>query len=478
LIAGFSADGVYGSWLLSRKILVRIDGTAFVHGGLSRAISEMTGDELNRVAMEQLSTYLTLVDRFVELGVLAPETDYGDRTELVRRAIDEQNAGAPPLSGLRSTDELRDLGRQFFDISEQALVFRSEGPLWYRGTADGNEETELPVVERALASLEAERVAIGHTPTDDGRIRSRLAGRALLIDTGMLEQVYRGRAAALIQEGQSFSAYYPEEDLTQDLPVATGIPKVSDASVSGPSDEELEEFLSTATIVNVEEVGSGVTRTLRVTLEQDGVERRAVFKSGDTFIGRVTDPRSLASLNLTDRWTYDIAAYRLDRLLGLGMVPVAVHRAVQGTEGALQIWVEDAIDEKERRAKGLGQAQQESIDRQLELMYVFDALIYNEDRHAGNILYTRPDWRVHLIDHTRAFRTKTNRPEALRKVDLAPTPELATAIADLDEQALRQAMNGLMQPMQVTSILKRRKKMVAQWTESGIVDQAVVGAGD
>ena len=48
-------------------------------------------------------------------------------------------------------------------------------------------------------------------------------------------------------------------------------------SLSGAQDE----FLLTATIVNVEEVGSGVTRPLRVTLEQDGVTRRAVFKSGD-----------------------------------------------------------------------------------------------------------------------------------------------------------------------------------------------------
>jgi hypothetical protein len=110
-------------------------------------------------------------------------------------------------------------------------------------------------------------------------------------------------------------------------------------------------------------------------------------------------------------------------------------------------------------------------------MYVFDALIYNEDRHAGNILFTPSDWKVHLIDHTRAFRTKTNRPDALRKVTLSPTPELARAIAEMDDDALRQALDGLVQSMQVSSILKRRKKLVAEWTELGLLTGAEAGVG-
>jgi hypothetical protein len=372
---------------------------------------------------------------------------------------------------------VHDLGRRFLEVSEEALVFRHEGPLWYRGTAEEPEATEQPVLERALASLEAERVAVGHTTASDGRIRTRFEGRALLIDTGMLEQVYRGRASALIQEGQRITAFYPGEESTEELPTAVGVPHSTEASNSAPTDAELEEFLLTAEVVKVEEVGSGVTRPLRINLWKDGVERRAVFKSADTFVGNVADPHSLASINRTDRWTYDVAAYRVDRLLGLGMVPVAVRRTIQGTEGALQVWVEDAIDEKERRAQGLGQNQGNAIDLQLQSMYVFDVLIYNEDRHAGNILFTPTDWRVHLIDHTRAFRTKTNRPEALRKVTLMPSPELAEAIAGLDEKALREAMKGLLHPMQVTSILKRRKKMVAEWTEQGLLTEALAGVG-
>jgi len=464
LLAAFSPDGVYGSWLLQRNVLVRIDGTAFVHGGLSREVGELDGDELNRRAMGQLREYLALVEQLVERDVLAPETGYAERRELIHQELGTADG------------ELGDLGRRFLEVSEEALVFRRDGPLWYRGTADAEEASEQPVLERALASLGAERVAVGHSPTPDGRIRTRLGGRALLIDAGMLEEVYQGRAAALIQEGGRITAFYPEEELTEELSVAAGVPRPAEAASPAPTDAETEEFLLTAEVMKVEEIGSGVTRPLRVTLRKEGIERRAVFKSGDTFVGTVPDPHSLSSLNRTDRWTYDVAAYRLDRLLELGMVPVAVRRTIQGKEGALQTWVEDAIDEKERRTRSLEQAELEAIDLQLQSMYIFDVLIYNEDRHAGNILFTPADWRLHLIDHTRAFRTKTNRPEALRQVVLAPSPELAQAITDLDDKALREAMKGLLHPMQVTSILKRKKKMIAEWTKQGLLTEAPVGA--
>jgi len=477
LIAAFAPDGHYGSWLLDRNVLVRVDGTAFVHGGLSRVVNGLDGAELNRLAMDQLREYLTLVGRFVEFGLLAPETGYKDRGEVIRQAIDDRDGNSRSAPGLPSGKELNELGRRFFEVSETALVFDSDGPLWYRETADGEAETEQPVLERALASLGAARVAIGHTTAADGRIHTRLGGRALLIDTGMLEKVYRGRAAALIQEGDRIRAFYPEEETTQELSVASGVPALVPIADAEPTDAAMEAFLLTAAVVDVEEVGSGVTHPLRVTLEKDGIERRAVFKSADTFVGNVTDPNSLASLNRTDRWTYDVAAYRVDRLIDLGMVPVAVRRTVQGTEGVLQTWVENAIDEKERRARSLDEAEQEKIDRQFQAMYVFDALIYNDDRHAGNILFTPSNWQVHLIDHTRAFRTKTNRPDALRKVTLAPTPELAQAIAELDDKALREAMKGLLHPMQVTSVLKRRKKLVAEWTQLGLLAEDAAGVG-
>ena len=458
LRAAFAPDGVYGRWLLERSVLVRIDGTAFVHAGLSRIAGQVDGEELNRWAMVQLREYLALVDRLEELGVLAPETGYADRTEVVRQAIEAPPETPPSTSDTASDDAWKDLGRRLLELSDQVLVFWSEGPLWYRGTASGAEETEQQVLDRALAALGAERVAIGHTPTPDGRIQTRLRGRALLIDAGMLEPVYGGRAAALIQEGQRIAAFYPAEEMTSELQVSTGVPEATVVTTPTPTDAEIEEFLRNAEVLDARVVGSGVTRSIRLTLAKDGVERRAAFVTVDTSAD-------------------DVAAYRLDRMVGLGMVPVAVSRTIQGREGTLRLWVEEAIDDEERRALGLGRAHQEAIDHQMQDVFAFDALIYNEDRIADSLLLTPADWRIHLIDHTRAFRTKTQRPAAFRQVALSPAPDLARAIAGLDEEAVRTAMDGLLQPEQVKSILKRRKKLVREWTKLEILSEAAAGAG-
>ena len=43
-----------------------------------------------------------------------------------------------------------------------------------------------------------------------------------------------------------------------------------------------------------------------------------------------------------------------------------------------------------------------ALSLQLQVVRVFDELIQNRDRNQGNILWTS-DWKMWLIDHTRAF---------------------------------------------------------------------------
>jgi hypothetical protein len=61
----------------------------------------------------------------------------------------------------------------------------------------------------------------GHTPQKSWRIETRLDGRVILIDTGMLSEVYGGRPSALVIEGGSFTAVYPEG--TEPLEVAPAL---------------------------------------------------------------------------------------------------------------------------------------------------------------------------------------------------------------------------------------------------------------
>jgi hypothetical protein len=73
----------------------------------------------------------------------------------------------------------------------------------------------------------------------------------------------------------------------------------------------------------------------------------------------------------------ELAAYRLDRLLNLDMVPVTVPREIEGEKGSLQFLPINTRTEEYRSNSGGGSGAWCPLPDQWGAMYVFDALIYN-----------------------------------------------------------------------------------------------------
>ena len=71
------------------------------------------------------------------------------------------------------------------------------------------------------------------------------------------------------------------------------------------------------------------------------------------------------------------------------------------------------MTERERTAQRTYGPNQARTVEQFYTMYVFDELIRNQDRNQGNMLWTS-DWKMWLIDHTRAFRPQVEITEPLR----------------------------------------------------------------
>lgn len=459
--AAFAPEGRYGRWLLELPAIVVIDDVAFAHGGFPPAVAELGAEEVNRRVGAELREYLDLRARAVTAGAFTPEADYETQLRWVA-AVEEGRIDAAP--------ELREVARRMDELASHGLALSERGPLWYRGSASGPEPAEAPVLEAALERLSATRAVIGHTPQLDGRVHVRFDGRLFLIDTVMQGAPAEGAAAAwVLAEGRPSVVYAVNAGAAaageRGADPAARAAKIAAAerrrtAAAGMTDQELEAFLSGAEVVDREEIGTGVTNPWRLTLrDANGVELRAVFKYVDGYTEAISGTSSLQVLNKSDRYVYDVAAYRLDRLLGLGLVPVAVLRTVEGKRGAVQLWVERVFDDEQRGKRDQSPPDRAAFDGQWRIMQVFDALIYNEDRNQGNILYGEDDWRVHLIDHTRAFRTYTTLPPALRDVELEPPPDLARAIAALDKEKLRDALAGLVNPLQIQALLARAKKL-------------------
>ena len=155
-----------------------------------------------------------------------------------------------------------------------------------------------------------------------------------------------------------------------------------------------EDFLRTAKIISGEDIGEGVTKPKKLLLRKGEVEASGIWKRpGGTDAGKF------------DKWECEIAAYRMDKLLGLGMVPPTVERRYKMYAGSLQLWADLPMSEKKMSDEKIS-VPSDKLDEYRRIRAIqraFDSLIGNSDRSLQNLRYT-PDWRMILIDHSRAFR--------------------------------------------------------------------------
>lgn len=419
--AAFAPTGHYGKWLFSRPFLITINDTAFVHAGLPPMVSQLGLEGTNRDLHAQLSHYLqTWQGIETELNLVRP-IGFQERADVVgaKGALEHSKA----LNELRNKE-----------------LFSPTGPTWFRGQALCYPHAETENLGEALAKLAVKRVVAGHTVSPTGRVLNRFDERVILLDTGMLESVYKGTPSAYIFENGAWSVAYA------DRPGERLQPETSRRAVGprprGLDDDALEQWLTEAEVVSVEELNAGVTDPQRVTLRKDGVELRAVFSKSDGF-------------------EYEVAAYELDRMIGLDMVPVTVPRTIDRKRGILQFWVDGSVSLRVILEQQLQFSGWCDTAPQYKLMSVFDVLIHNTGRTQESALFTT-EWMLVLIGHSRAFPTHGKAPVLLSKGGVQVPPSLAKRLAALDRGALQAQLGPYLNRKQIDGLLKRRDQLLSQ----------------
>lgn len=212
-----------------------------------------------------------------------------------------------------------------------------------------------------------------------------------------------------------------------------------------------ENLLETAEILKVEDIGSGVTNPRKVTLEKDGTVFHGVYKPLKR--GR--------HKGYWESYQAEVAAYELDKMIGLDMVPPTIVRRVESDLGSLQLWVEGCRLYKEVEASV---PRTPRLSHQVSLMKIFDNLIHNDDRNAGNFMLDEA-WNIVLIDHSRAFIDREDLLKPETKLPVQFERGLVERLRALSLEELREKLGDLLFEGQVEAILERRDKLLEYMNE-------------
>ncbi len=227
---------------------------------------------------------------------------------------------------------------------------------------------------------------------------------------------------------------------------------------------KLEEFLKTADIIKSTDIGEGVTKPFRLDMKKGDEEHSGCWKN----------PSGMQK-GYFEGWRYEIAAYEMDKLLSLNMIPPTVEREFDGKKGSLQFWITSEMSDLERMEQGIKipQDRLESWNKQKYLTRAFDCLIANEDRTQQNIRYTK-DWRTILIDHSRSFRSSDKfkkqlvfgRNGLLSQKLFRRLPRIfIEKVSDLDFEKIKKAVGPYLKDDEIEALLVRKKLLLEEIEE-------------
>jgi hypothetical protein len=226
---------------------------------------------------------------------------------------------------------------------------------------------------------------------------------------------------------------------------------------------DMESLLQSTKIMATKSTKKGVTAAKRVTLSDGRVTHDAQIQDVDIALPIFEVGPKNTEVDFKDTYRYNIAGYRLSRLLGLDNVPMSVERKINGKPAAMTWWLDDVIlDEGARQKKHTVGPSPSRTASQIHILRVFDELIQNRDRNAGNLLWTS-DWKMWMIDHTRAFRLGKDllKPQQLERVDR----DLFEKMRGLTAPVLTETMDKSLTKAEIQALLVRRDAIVKLFDE-------------
>jgi hypothetical protein len=227
------------------------------------------------------------------------------------------------------------------------------------------------------------------------------------------------------------------------------------------SEEQMKEFLLKAKIVAGKHTSKGITSPYRLTLTDGKITHDARFQSVDERKSKMEFFNGTVEYNFRDSYQFDLAAYELAKLLGLGdMLPVTVERSWNGKKGALTWWLPVQMDEATRLSKKIVPPDVDAWNKQMYKKRIFAELVYDTDPNLTNVLISK-DWHLWMIDFTRAFRLYKELRLPKNVSEYKCERQLLERLRKLDRAELTQKTKEYLSKSEIDGVMARRDKIVA-----------------
>jgi hypothetical protein len=237
------------------------------------------------------------------------------------------------------------------------------------------------------------------------------------------------------------------------------------------NEQQKIDFLQHAKVIANHSVSKGITGPPRLTLSDGTVTHDASFQTvSDTApVRQMADGTTI--INFKDKWQYNIAGYRIAKLVGLDdMVPVYTERKYDGKTGAISWWVPNIqFDEGDRLKRGEHPADMDSWNHQMYDLRVLTQLLYDQDPNLTNVLIDK-DWKIWRIDFTRAFPEFKSLPA--QKDLVMCRKDVYTKLKQLNYDDVLSATQPYLAKGEVKALIARRDKIVQ------IFDQLIAKSGE
>lgn len=214
--AAFSPRGKYGAWLRGKPMVTEIDGNIFMHAGINPDNAPAKLEDLNTQLRAEIRRMDQFVEKLIDLKLATREFSLSEILQVASNEIGLANTLIAAAQEQGKEPDRRRLNVALLLEAQEIMKVDSwlsispDNALWYRGLATLTDDPAGGPFAALLQKYGATRFVTGHTPQPGGSITIRFGGRAVLIDTGMLASVYKGRPSALEINGGKLTAHYQD----------------------------------------------------------------------------------------------------------------------------------------------------------------------------------------------------------------------------------------------------------------------------